>query len=90
MNWVNTILNKNAALANVKEKIQGPGILSLAGTMELSEREQIAHLKSEAEKYTGSFFIKCSILQIISNFFCKLNDQDKFFTSNHRRLTGAV
>lgn len=83
MNWLRSVLEGNRALKKVREKIYAADMLSLTGSMSLSERKLVEEMiNTRWQKHFGTFYIKSAVLKIISDFFHRLKERDTLPITN--------
>ena len=88
--WLDGVLKGCSALENMKEQIFSSCDLSVHGTMSLAERALVVELISSPwSRQLGSFYIKTSVLKMISDFFYRLKEQD-CFQGGRQLSTGAM
>ena len=89
--WLtNNILGSNEAFNTLKEELEMPELFPLLHAMSGEEKSLILELfDSSWKKSFGSFYIKSSILNIISDFFYSIKERETFST-NSRCLTATI
>jgi len=76
--WLHqNILEKNAAFHHLKEQVKTIDNFSLLGEMNASQKKMVAELLNASwKKSFGTFYIKSSVLKIISDFLYKIRERD--------------
>ena len=76
--WLHqNILEPNAAFHHLKEQVKTIDSFSLLGEMNASQKKMVAELLNVSwKKSFGTFYIKSSILKIISDFLYKIKERD--------------
>jgi AraC-like DNA-binding protein len=68
------------------KKIDSPETFALIEYMNDSEKRQVQELVGNSlKKSTGSFYLKSTILKIISDFFTKIRERESLSINNHKQ-----
>jgi hypothetical protein len=74
------VLEKTAAKWNLKEKVYNSEAFSLLGSMTAAEKKLVKELLDVSGKSAlGTFYLKCSVFKIISDFLVKLKERSPLF-----------
>jgi len=73
------VLEKTNAKWNLKEKVYNSEAFSLLGSMTAAEKKLITQLLDVSGKTSlGTFYLKCCVLKIVSDFLLKLKERSSF------------
>jgi hypothetical protein len=77
------VLETNEDFENLKQDISTIESFSLLGKMKPSERKIVQELYEISwKKSFGNFFIKCTVLKIISDFLYRIKERETFTINN--------
>jgi AraC-like DNA-binding protein len=83
--WLNdNILEGNDAFKKLKQKIDTSQPFSLLECMDATERKTVQELLANSwKKPFGTFYIKASVLKIVSDFFYRIKDRETLSFNNY-------
>jgi AraC-like DNA-binding protein len=80
------LLKDNIANKDLLKKIDSPETVALIEYMNDSEKKQVQELVGNSfKKPMGSFYLKSTILKIISDFFTKIEERESLSINHHKQ-----